>query len=64
MKTIITTLLILSYMWLHAQDAKNLDIITPDTKKTTLTFEKIGAFGAHSLDSCAYTTTRESTVQP
>lgn len=51
MKAILTTFLILSGMLLHAQDAKNLDITTPDNKTTTLTFEKITAFPEQSLDS-------------
>ena len=51
MKTMIVTLLMLPCIWLHAQDAKSLDIITPDNKNTTLTFERLTGFTAQSLDS-------------
>ncbi|MDM8174118.1 molybdopterin-binding protein [Olivibacter sp. 47] len=51
MKAILTTFLILSAVFLRAQDMKNLDIITPDNKKTTLTFEETATFEVHSLDS-------------
>lgn len=51
MKTIIATLLVLCSVWLHAQDTKSLDIITPDNKKSTLTFEKLKGFTSLSLDS-------------
>ena len=41
----------LTGIWLRAQDAKGLDIITPDNKTTNLTFAEIEAFPAHSQDS-------------
>ncbi|GGG74911.1 hypothetical protein GCM10007415_03070 [Parapedobacter pyrenivorans] len=37
-------------MWLRAQNVKNIDIVTPDNKKTTLTFEKLTGVTLQSLD--------------
>ncbi len=51
MKTLLIIFSLLAGMWVHAQQMKNLNVITPDNKTTIFTFDELVSFPTHSLDS-------------